>query len=600
MQTIESLNNALYSTKPTAYRISRLVSYINSFVGLGLLIYGYGFELSPELSKAVFGWIDLVFAVFIFNFLLRLLYSFSRKAFLMRSWLETILLVLLVVHGAIHYLANENILMWIFEDLGVTDSVPMYNLSVTLYLGLLLGLELIKYTTGLSQIQLKPATTFIASFLLMIMIGTGLLMLPAMTTAPGNMAFLDALFTATSATCVTGLIVVDTATYFTFKGELVILALIQIGGIGMVSFATFFATFMRSGVGLKHSAIIRDQLSSESLFEAKGLLRKIVFITLLIEFAGFIGIFYTWGDNVEFDSLGKKIFFSIFHSVSAFCNAGFSLYSDGLYQSLVKDAYLLHIVVIGIIILGGLGFGVITDLFSPTALRERLEKPWKDWQLGTKMVLFSTLGLIVIGTLMFWVLERHNTLYGLNTLEAAITSLFQSVTTRTAGFNTVDFTQLTSPTLIFMMGLMFIGASPGSTGGGIKTITFVLIIASAIATIRGNKNVEISKRNIPSELLFKAFYVFSFAVAYNFLAIFMLAITDPDINILQLAFEQISAFATVGLSTGITATLSINSKIVIILSMFLGRVGTLTVALALSRRIGATAYRYPDGYVLVG
>jgi trk system potassium uptake protein len=414
------------------------------------------------------------------------------------------------------------------------------------------------------------------------------------------MAFLDALFTATSATCVTGLIVVDTATYFTFKGELVILALIQIGGIGMVSFATFFATFMRSGVGLKHSAIIRDQLSSESLFEAKGLLRKIVGITFLIEFIGFLGIFYTWGEQVEFDSLGKKIFYSIFHSVSAFCNAGFSLYSDGLYQSLVKDAYLLHIVIIGIIILGGLGFGVITDLFSPAALRERLEKPWKDWQIGTKMVLFSSMFLILIGTLVFYTLERNNVLKDMNALETIITSVFQSVTTRTAGFNTVDFTALTSPTLIFMMGLMFIGASPGSTGGGIKTITFVLIAASAIATIRGNKNVEFSRRNIPSELLFKAFYVFSFAVAYNFLAIFLLAITDPEINILQLAFEQVSAFATVGLSTGITATLSINSKIVIILSMFLGRVGTLTVALALSRRLGSTSYRYPDGYVLVG
>jgi trk system potassium uptake protein TrkH len=596
----EQLNNLLYGSKELAYRILRIVSYINSFLGLGLLIYGFGFDLSIEEAMTVYTLMNTVFIIFVIDYLLRILYSFNRVNFLKRTWFEATILFFIILNGLANFLHGDVVLRHLFESLGVVKSYEFYDTFRTLYLGLILGLELTKASTQLAAVQIKPATTFIGSFVLLIILGTGLLMLPAMTTSPGNMSFINALFTSASATCVTGLIVVDTATYFTFKGQLVILGLIQIGGIGIVSFATFFATFFNKGVGLKHQSIIQSHLSSETLYEAKDLLRKIILITLGIEIAGFLGIYMTWGDEVVFESLGKKIFISLFHSVSAFCNAGFSLYSDGLYQSSVKGAYLLHIVVAGIIIMGGLGFTVITDLFSPTALRERLEKPWKGWQLGTRMALFSTLALIIIGSVIIYTLEYNNTLKGLKVVEAGITAFFQSVSTRTAGFNTVDFSALTRSTLIFMMLLMFIGTNPGSTGGGIKTTTFVLIAASAIATIRSKKSVDIGHRHIPSEIISKAFSVFAFAVGYNLVAIFILSITEPQVEILKLAFEQVSAFATVGLSTGITATLSIYGKIIIILSMFFGRVGMLTLALALSRRVSSTAYKYPTGYVLVG
>lgn len=597
---IEQLNNLLYGSKELAYRLLKIISYVNSFFGLGLLIYSFGFDLSDEEATTVYTLINVVFGIFVIDFLLRILYSFSRVNFLKRTWFEASILLLVVLNGIANFFHGDVVLVHLFDFLGVVHSYAFYETFRTLYLGLILGLELTKASTQLAAVQLKPATTFIASFILLIMVGTGLLMLPAMTTGPSTMPFLNALFTSTSATCVTGLIVVDTATYFTFKGQLVILGLIQIGGIGIVSFATFFATFFSKGVGLKHQSIIQSHLSSETLYEAKGLLRKVIGITLVIELAGFFGIFLTWGDEVQFESLGKKIFISFFHSVSAFCNAGFSLYSDGLYQSSVKGAYILHIVVAVIIILGSLGFTVITDLFSPAALRERLEKPWKGWQLGTRMALFSTLALVLIGTIIIYILEYNNTLYGLKIVEAGITAFFQSVTTRTAGFNTVDFSALSRSTLIFMMLLMFIGACPGSTGGGIKTNTFVLIAASAIATIRSKKNVEIGRRYIPNEIISKAFSVFAFAVGYNLVAIFILSITEPETEIIKIAFEQVSAFATVGLSTGITATLSVYGKIVIMMSMFFGRVGMLTLALALSRRVSSTAYRYPTGYVMVG
>jgi potassium uptake TrkH family protein len=425
-------------------------------------------------------------------------------------------------------------------------------------------------------------------------------MLPAMTNTPTGMPLLDALFTATSAACVTGLIVVDTATYFTHKGQLIILTLIQIGGIGMLSFTTFFATLLRQGVGLKHQSAIQDFLSSESLLSSRGLLQQVVLLTLLIEGIGFTAIFLTWGPDVEFKNLGEKIFFSIFHSISAFCNAGFSLYTNGLYESPVRQSYILHIVIAGIIIFGGLGFSPIMDIFSPRSLRERLSMPWKDWKLNTKLSIYTAFVLIIFGMVVYYLLERNNTLAGLNVLEAMITSFFQSVTTRTAGFNTVDFTKLQNPTLIIMIFLMFIGASPGSTGGGIKTITFLLIAVSVVSTIRGKKLISIDKRTIPMDTLFKAFSVISFSAAYILLGVFILSITEPEQESLDLLFEQVSAFATVGLSTGVTPQLSTIGRIVIIASMFIGRVGTITLALALSRPVISNAYRYPDAHLMVG
>jgi Trk-type K+ transport system membrane component len=226
--------------------------------------------------------------------------------------------------------------------------------------------------------------------------------------------------------------------------------------------------------------------------------------------------------------------------------------------------------------------------------------PWKDWKLNTKLAIYTAIALIFFGMIIYYLLERDNTLAGLNILEALITSFFQSVTTRTAGFNTVDFTKLENPTLIMMMFLMFIGASPGSTGGGIKTITFLLIAVSVISTIRGRKIISIDKRTIPMELLFKAYSVISFAAAYILLGFFILSITEPEQESISLLFEQVSAFSTVGLSTGVTPQLSTIGRIVIVASMFIGRVGTITLALALSRPVISNAYRYPDAHLMVG
>ncbi|MDX5437514.1 MAG: ATPase, partial [Pontibacter sp.] len=342
---------------------------------------------------------------------------------------------------------------------------------------------------------------------------------------------------------------------------------------------------------------MHELLESESLFSTKGLLQKLIFLTLTIEGIGAVVVFMSWGPDMQFTDLGSKIFFSVFHSVSAFCNAGFSLFPEGLYTQPVRNSYVLHLAISVIIIFGGIGFPAIIDIFSPQAMRARMEAPWRNWKMLTRVIVYTSAALLLLGTVGFFLLEYFNTLSHMNFIEALITSFFQSVTTRTAGFNTVDISALSVPTLMLFIFLMFIGGSPGSTAGGIKTTTFTVILFAVATTVRNKRNMEIGHRTIPHSVAYKAFSVFTFAAMFNIAFIFILSISDAQFDIMKLAFEQVSAFATVGLSTGITAGLSDVGKSVIILSMYLGRVGTLTLALALSTRATSTAYKYPASHL---
>lgn len=596
----ETLNDLLYDSKSAVLKTIKGITFLSSLIAMGLVIYDNGYHLTPEQSHSVSIGMNIIFSVFSLGYFTRLLYSFNRLDFIKLTWIEGIFMTMVAISETTVLLFDVDIVASIFKSIDFRNFRHGYSIFITIMMLYLVGFEFVKVSKFLSSLTIKPATTFIISFVVLIAIGTGLLMLPQMTTVTRGASFMTAFFTSVSASCVTGLIVQDTATFFTYKGHLVIMFLIQFGGIGIVSFATFFALFLKNGVGLKQQLIIQDFLSTDSLSSAKTLLSRVVLITLSIEAISAILIFFTWGSKVQFESLGMKIFHSIFHAISAFCNAGFSLYSNGLYEMEIRGSVLLHVVIGLTVVMGGLGFSVIEDVFSPTALRERLEKPWKDWKLGTKVAIHTSLVLIIIGMVLYLLLEQNNTLQGMSTLEKIVASFFQSVSTRTAGFNTVDFTQLTNPTLVFMIFLMFIGASSGSTGGGIKTSTFLLISISSIATIRGKKNIDLGKRSISTELLSKAFSIFVFAASFNLLMIFLLTITESHLDILKIVFEQVSAFATVGLSAGITAELSIYGKVLIIISMFVGRIGTLTLALALSSRVETTAYKYPTAHLMIG
>ncbi len=589
------------------FKITQFISYSNSFVVVVFLLYRYGFYLDDAEIEDLLVQFDLHFLVYIVIYFIRIAFSFNRIYFIKNSPFESVLIGMVVLHGSVNFLFGHKIGYIVLEALQVNNPALEYQHFITLFLGFMVGMNVTEVTTNLPQLHFKPATTFIISFIVLIFGGAGLLMLPAMTDGPDSMPFIDALFTSTSASCVTGLIVVDTGTYFTHKGHWVIMILIQLGGWGIIIFATFFATFLTKGVGIKHQSIMQDYLSSESLAQAKELLRNVIFITLIIEGLGATAIFFSWdeelGDGKLFTSFLNKVFISVFHSVSAFCNAGFSTITDGLYNNdttkQIRQMYLLHFILGMIVVFGGLGFSTIEDAFSWSNFKKRWQMPWKRWKIGTEISIKYSIILIVIGMIGFMIFEFHQ-LRDRTIIEAFITAWFQSVVTRTAGFNTMDFGTLQTVTIVLTITLMFIGGCSGSTAGGIKVNTFVLVVMSSYGNIIGQKNMTIAHRNIPEALISRAFAVFMFSFTYNIIAVFLLSFFESDKDITKVVFEQISAFATVGLSMGITANLTVWGKIIIIFSMFVGRVGAITLMLSFSNVVKSNAYRYPDAHFMVG
>ncbi len=695
-RTLEKFNELLYSSREKIYSILGITNNITLFIALGTLVYSIGFDLEADEISRIFDWLEILIVIFILDYFIRMLYSFQRIKYISEKRLESVLVAITLFIG-LAYLFGIDILYNLFLLFNFADFRAFYEFFIASYLVVLTLIGIANASRVISNVKIKPATTFIASFIFLILIGTFLLMMPAMTTEVGSMSFLSALFISTSASCVTGLSVVTVASYFTFKGQLVILILLQLGGIGIVSFATFFATFLSQGVGMKQQAIIQDVLSSESLSSAKKMLQQIIILTFSIEAIGAVALFFSWSPDVNFytpvaqseelqvlmekdaekalasnttlqtetgpldiplrpssyeanredssqsdtnsdlaseeegapaaldiliidsapppeesiadqsnikinNGLGNKIFYSLFHSISAFCNAGFSLFPNGLAEPYVENSYVMHLVIALIITFGSLGFSTIQDIFSPNRMRERLKMPWKQWSLTSQIAVNMTIFLTILGAVGFFFFEQTHTLSDKNLFESIVASLFQSVTTRTAGFNTVSLAipDIAQPTYIMIIFLMFIGAAPGSTGGGIKTSTFLLLVVSALANIRGKKTVELSHRSISNDTISRAFSIVAFAIAYNVACILVLSIVQPDIYLLDLFFEQISAFATVGLSTGITSSLNVYSQAILIVTMYIGRVGTLTLALALSKKVISTSYQYPTAHVMVG
>lgn len=614
----EQLNQLLLKQRQQARLLLRLIAGLAVLVSLGLIVYRYGFYLNNQEHELYHYRLNVALFVFVLVYSINLLFQQNRLQSALRNSVETALVVIGTIHGILGFLFNINLTAILLNWGGSSMPYLHYDYLLTVYTLIFVGVQAVRLSTKLSNINVEPATLFIGSFLLLILLGTLLLLLPAMSRTTETVPFVTALFTSVSASCVTGLIVVDTGTYFSTKGQFVILLLFQIGGIGIVSFATFFATFLSKGVGLKHQSMIKDFLSTENLLSAQGLLRKVVVITLSIELAGASFIFLSWDENLQFNSVYQKIFFSIFHSVSAFCNAGFSLFPQGLETNMlsnnsplfkasgniieVNSMYNLHLSIALLIILGSIGFNTIEDVFAFDKEKNQLIRPVQQWQISTKIAVYSTGILILIGFLTFTALEIYQ-LTDRTIVEALITTFFQSVTLRTAGFNTIDLTTLKVPTIIMSIFLMFIGASPGGTGGGIKSTTFYIIALSAWLNIKGLNRIEIGKRTIPDQLVGRAYSIFIFATTYNLIAVFLLSITEANTegaDILTLLFEQISAFSTVGLSLGITSSLTTAGKFILIVTMYIGRVGTITLALALSEKVLTTSYRYPDGYVMVG
>jgi len=445
--------------------------------------------------------------------------------------------------------------------------------------------------------KLSPHWALILYYGLAILFGTLLLATPLASHGP-RLRLLDALFTATSAQCVTGLVVVDTGSRLTLFGQLVVLALIQIGGLGITTFSVYLFYYLKQGVSLRGRQLIQETLVHTPFASFKELIRNIFIFTLVIEAAGTLLLAFRFVPQLGF---WTGLYSAFFHAVSAFCNAGFSLFPDNLVG--YRNDPLVNLTIMLLIISGGIGFLVLHELASRIRCKQR-----RRLSLHSRLVLTTSLVLIVGGALLIGLLEAGAGLRGMSFGEGLWTALFQSVTARTAGFNTIDLNAFEVPTLVLTMILMFIGASPGSCGGGIKTTSVALFVAILASRLRGDPHTNIMHRTIPEELVTRTLTLVMLAGIFCCAAIFLLLsvqihglpFSQSRGAFLEYTFEAVSAFATVGLSLGVTAQLVPLAKLVIVILMFVGRVGLLTVAFAFLRRSGKSVVRFGEENIMIG
>jgi trk system potassium uptake protein TrkH len=441
------------------------------------------------------------------------------------------------------------------------------------------------------------ARTICLGFLAVATVGTLLLLLP-LSSANGSWGdFVTALFTATSAVCVTGLIVVDTGSHFSTFGQAVILTLIQVGGLGYMTATTFLLLLLGRRLGLRDKIAIQQSLDKTGMSDVGQLVKSIIAMTLIFELTGTFLLIPVFAADF---GLSQGMWLAFFHSVSAFNNAGFSLFADSLtaYATNVP----INLIIPALIILGGIGYQVIMEMYVWLTNRVKGRSERGVFSLNFKIVTSTTILLLVIGTVAFLCVEYRNpaTIGGLSFADQIKISWFHSVMPRTAGFNSIDYGQMSTAGLFITIAFMFVGASPGSTGGGMKTTTLRLVFECTKAVLRGKEQVIIYQRQIPVTLLLKAVgVVFGSAMTVVFTTI-LIAIADPEIDFIRILFESVSAFATVGLSTGITASVSTVSKLVIIATMYIGRVGVLLLMAAILGDPKPSTVHYPEENLLVG
>ena len=448
--------------------------------------------------------------------------------------------------------------------------------------------SLFRFTHEFSNAQIMALGYFLVIFG-----GALLLMLPSATRPGQSTSFLTALFTATSSTCVTGLVVVDTSLHWTVFGQIVILVMIQVGGLGFMTMGVLFALFLQKKISLGVRGLVQESMNAN---EVGGMVRMVQFVvrgTLTIEAIGAILLAIRFVPRI---GVLKGIYYGIFHSVSAFCNAGYDLmgYYSGAYASLVDYVGdpLINLVVMALIIIGGIGFFVWYDIY-------RYKFHWRKYALHTKMALSMTLFLIVVGTILLYVLERNNTLAGMNPGEGILASMFGSVTARTAGFNTTDTASLTSASKLVTILLMFIGGSPGSTAGGVKTVSVFVLVVYVWSNLRGERGCNVFGRRVSDENIKKA----SNVVLINLIMAMFAAIAISAMQAIpmeNIMFEIFSAIGTVGMSTGITRDLNSVSRVIIILLMYCGRVGGMSFAMSFTERKKVPPVQLPVEKVMIG
>jgi len=470
---------------------------------------------------------------------------------------------------------------------------------------LIFFIEVSKKSVGFSWMLLNPSILFVLSFIFIVLLGSILLMLPRATLKP--IAYIDALFTSASAVCVTGLTTIDTEFTFTKFGLTVIAFLIQIGGLGVMVFSSFFGLFFRKSTSFRNQLVLRDMVVADNMNAVFKALKKAVLLTITIELVGAI-LMYISLDSSVFPNWKEKLYFSVFHSISAFCNAGFSTFTGNLYDVRIRYNYNIHLIIAFLIIMGGLGFHIIANVYD--TLKHYAKNKYNQLMnidkyhhqpvinLNTKIVIMTTVILLVVGTVFYFILEWDNMLRGRDWWGKTVLAFFCSVTSRTAGFNNVDMSAMLPSTALITIVLMWIGASPGSTGGGIKTSTFFVAVMNIVSMVRGKDRLEFQNREIAQVCINRAFAAIFISLFIISVGVFLITISDKNKTLISIVFEVVSAFATVGLSLGITFNLTPFAKMVIIVIMFLGRVGLITILIGIVPKINSLKYKYPQEEVV--
>ncbi len=567
----------------------RLILLFHFFAFVGLIL-NFGYKLPNFLESVVM----FVFLFVLFTGVLYtvLKYLYRDKEFVFRAFIFDVASVAFVVVCFVQQIRLEGLI------------------EITAWLRWAVILKLVREFTS-SRLNYKrsflnPAQLFLISFLVLILGGAFLLMLPNATTH--GIRFIDAFFTSTSAVCVTGLVVLDTSKDFTQLGQTMIMLLIQAGGLGILTFASYFSYFFKGGSSYENQIALGDMTNTEKLGEVFTTVKQILAITFFIELIGAIFIFFSI-DSSLISSFYDRAYFSIFHSISAFCNAGFSTLPMGMMEKPFLFNYAFQLIVILIFVFGGLGFPIVINslrYFKHMILRYLLwflnrENNYRPWilTLSNKINLVTTFSLLLIGFVLVYFKEYNNVLVGHSEFGKMVTALFTATTPRTAGFNSIDFSQLHFSTIILIILLMWIGASPASTGGGIKTSTFAISTLNYLSLARGKKKIEVFRREIADITVRRAFAVMTLSLMVIGAGIFLIAHYDRNIQLLDIAFESFSAYSTVGLTLGITPKLSDESKYVLIALMFVGRVSTLTILIAFFKKVKEVTYSYPSDEILI-
>jgi potassium uptake TrkH family protein len=560
------------------HRVLRVMSVLVSVFTMGVIIYFYGF---PQTIQSAYFCNIVIHCSLLFyavKYLLSAFFSIHSKQYIREHWIEGFVLVFVLLWFAISMATGHNTFAYFMDNQPGWNFNDVAMVIVQIYFFVIMLTEISYIGDFLGKIRIGPGGLLIISFLILITIGTILLLLPEMTTH--GISFIDALFTSASASCITGLSVLDIGGDFTFKGQFIIMLLVQLGGINVVCFASFLSYFYKGGT-LRHQSVMKEMFNT-TLQNSRNLTREIVIYTFIIELIGFVFLFsyfnitatysHQWTDNA---------FLSAFHSIASFNNAGFCFLDGGMTNSVFRYSYYLQTITMILIFLGGIGFLTIHDVLYTAKGKKHF---WKRLQITSKVVLKLSFIFIFLAAGAIFILEYNNTSAGMPLIDKIYTALFTSISNRTAGFNIIETETFRMSTRLIIIGLMLVGAAPGSTGGGIKLTTFYILFKSAIATILGKKQVVIYKRSVSYEIVDRAYVVLLFAIIIVFTGSFILSISDAQFSLENIVFEVASAFGTAGLSLGITPFLSTFGKIIIIIIMYIGRITVLTFALSVARR----------------